>query len=318
MKLVIQIPCFNEADFITKTIYDLPKQIDGIDEIEVLVIDDGSSDNTVEVAKNCGIKNILRLSMHRGLAFAFAEGLRHSVYDLHADIVVNTDADNQYHAKFICELIKPIINSQSDIVIGCRPIDKITHFSKTKKILQNLGSRTVQLMTGVQIPDVTSGFRAYSRLAGRRLKVFSDFSYTIETLIQASKTGLRIMTVPIEVNPPTRPSRLFSNNLKYIAKQLKTMIRIWILYSPVKLFTWSGSISLATGLLLIFRFLYFYIISWPNPSGKVQSLIFASVLLLFGIFQILVGILADLIAVNRRLIEETHDRLDKLSHNSEE
>ncbi len=308
MKLVIQIPCYNEAGTLARTIEDIPKEIPGIDELKILIIDDGSTDDTVEIARKMGAE-VLSMPYHQGLAHAFASGIRHAL-SMGADIIVNTDGDNQYQGRFISNLIQPVIKGDADMVIGCRPFDEIEHFSRIKTFLQKAGSRVVQFLTGVKIPDVTTGFRAYSRTAARRMKIFSDFTYTVETLIQAAKSGLRVATVPIKTNPPTRPSRLFRGNWYYVRKQTGTILRVWALYSPVKLFSRSGFICLVLGSALFFRFFYYYLISWPEPSGKVQSLLIAAIFFIFGFFLILIGVLADLIGVNRRLIEELHDRAE--------
>ncbi len=302
VKLFIQIPCFNESRTLAQTISDFPDSIPGIDTITVLVIDDGSSDDTVTVARELGAE-VFELPTHKGLAHAFARGIRHAVA-LGADIIVNTDGDNQYRGECIPELIQPILSGKADMVVGCRPIGEIPHFSRIKKFLQTYGSRVVQFFAGADVPDVTSGFRAYSRSAARQLRIYSDFSYTVETLVQAGQSGIRIAQIPVAINPPTRPSRLFVSNWFYIRKQVATLFRIWSLYNPVKLFSRTGFISLGLGGLLLIRFLYYYLAAWPDPSGKVQSVIIAAILILFGFFTILSGVLADLIAVNRRLLED--------------
>lgn len=312
MKLVIQIPCFNEEANLDRTIRDLPVRIDGIDSIEILVIDDGSTDRTISVAHDCGVHHVLPLNSHLGLARAFSEGIRYSIYQLQADIIVNTDADNQYQAGFIADLIRPILDNTADITVGCRPIHRIPHFSTSKKLLQKTGSAMVRFLTGFKVDDAASGFRAYSRRAARRIKIVSDFTYTIESLIQASRSGLRLKSIPVEVNPPVRPSRLFRGAFGYIARQIMTMFRIWALYSPVKLFVRTGLLNLVLGGGLLIRFVYYYISSWPEPSGKVQSLIISSVFLMFGFFLVLIGVIADLLAINRRLTEDVIDRLDEI------
>ncbi len=312
MKLVIQIPCYNEAETLPATLADLPVQIPGIDTIEILVIDDGSTDATSKIAAELGVHKVITFPSHRGLATAFSRGLKEAGR-MRADIVVNTDADLQYPGRCIPDLIRPISEKRADIVVGCRPIEDIRHFSTVKKRLQRLGSQAVMWLTGIKVPDVTSGFRAYSRRAVRRLKIFSDFTYTIETLIQAAKSGLQVVAIPTEVNAPTRPSRLFRSNWYYIRRQIATIFRIWALYSPGKLFNWSGLISLSSGGLLLFRFLFFYVIRFPEPSGKIQSLVVASILLSLGFSLILFGVVTDLVGVNRRLLEETIDRLDSMT-----
>lgn len=310
MKLVIQIPCYNEAETLPETLADLPETIPGIDIIEILVIDDGSEDNTVDVARKHGVHHIVSLPFNQGLATAFARGLREA-RKLGADIVVNTDADNQYPGRYIEALIEPVLNRKADLVVGCRPIENISHFSPLKKKLQRLGSQTVAWLTGSGVSDVTSGFRAYSRRAVRKLKSFSKFTYTVESIIQASRIGLRIATVDIQTNPPTRPSRLFHSNFYYIRRQASTIIRIWALYSPDKLFNGSGLISIGLGTILIIRFIIHYLLAYPDPSGKVQSLIIASIFISMGFSLLLFGVIADLIGVNRHLMESIQDRLEQ-------
>ncbi|MBN1880221.1 glycosyltransferase family 2 protein [bacterium] len=312
MKLVIQIPCYNEADTLAATIADLPRSIPGIDSIEILIIDDGSTDSTIQTARQSGVHKIVSFQSNQGLAKAFGRGLIEAAR-MNADIVVNTDADQQYPGRCILALVKPILDNTADIVVGCRPIENISHFSPVKKRLQKMGSRVVMWLTGVEVSDVTSGFRAYSQRAIRRLKILSEFTYTIETLIQAAKSGMRVVAVPTDVNPPTRPSRLFRSNWYYIRRQIGTILRIWALYSPDKLFNWSGMSSLFLGALLLVRFLYYYILRFPDPSGKIQSLVVASVLLSLGFSLLLFGVVTDLIRINRKLLEETIDRLDTLA-----
>ncbi len=291
------------------TFSDLPKSIPGIDRIEILVIDDGSTDSTAEVARNLGVDRVVSLPYNQGLARAFARGLAEASR-MQADILVNTDGDNQYVGECIHALVQPILENQADVVVGCRPIESIRHFSPMKKRLQRMGSQIIKWLTGADVRDVASGFRAYSRRALRRLKVFSDFTYTIETIIQAAQSGLRVASIEVRTNPPTRPSHLFHSNWYYIRRQAATIIRIWALYSPEKLFNRSGLISLGVGGLLFFRFLIYYLINFPDPTGKVQSLVIASVFMSLGFSLVLFGVVTDLIRVNRHLLEETIDRLD--------
>jgi glycosyltransferase involved in cell wall biosynthesis len=309
MKLVIQIPCFNEAETLPVTLCDLPKSIPGIDRIEILIIDDGSTDGTADIARQLGVERVVSLPYNQGLARAFARGLAEASR-MQADILVNTDADNQYVGDCVRDLVQPIIEKRADVVVGCRPIESIRHFSRFKKRLQRLGSQVIKWLTSADVPDVASGFRAYSRQAIRRLKIFSEFTYTIETIIQAAQSGLRVASVDIRTNPPTRPSRLFHSNWYYIRRQGATIIRIWALYSPEKLFNRSGLVSLAIGGLLFFRFMIYYLISFPEPTGKIQSLVIASVFMSLGFSLVLFGVVTDLIRVNRHLLEETIDRLD--------
>ncbi len=309
MKLIIQIPCYNEEKFLEQTIKDLPKSIERIDKIEVLVIDDGSKDNTVEVARRAGVNHIVRLTQRYGLARAFTTGLD-AALNLGADIIVNTDADNQYRGEDIAKLIKPILNHQADIVIGKRDIQNIPHFSKVKKFLQKLGSWVVRKFSGSSIEDATSGFRAYNCKAAMCLHVLSDFTYTLETLIQSRHAGLTVASVPVQINKPVRQSRLFSSLAEYIRKSVTTIFRIYLMYNPLKTFSWIGCIIMSGGLILVFRFLYFYFIT-PGPTGKTQSLIIAGVFLLIGFQIIIFGFLADLTAKNRKLIEDILFRIKK-------
>lgn len=300
-RLIIQIPCLDEGKTLPVTLAELPRAIPGIGSIETLIIDDGSSDRTVEVARAWGVDHIVRFTGHRGLAKAFMAGLD-ACLRRGADIIVNTDADNQYCGADIPRLIAPLIAGEADMVVGCRPIEDIAHFSWLKKRLQRWGSRTVRRLSGIDVPDATSGFRALNREAALRLNVISDFTYTIETLIQAGKKDIVTRWVSVRVNAKLRESRLFRSMWDYLRRAVPGMLRIYATYEPLKVFTALGVIVLAGGVLPILRFLYFYAVG--QGGGHVQSLVLGSALALLG-FQIMVlGLLADLNAANRRLTEE--------------
>ncbi len=301
MKLIVQIPCYNEAETLPATLADIPRYVEGIDEVEVLVVDDGSTDNSAEVAREHGADHIVRLKSNRGLAAAFSVGLNRSL-ELGADIIVNTDADNQYRGECLPDLIAPILHGEADLVVGTRPIEAIQEFSWLKKKLQRLGSWVVRKVSGTDIRDATSGFRAYSRTAAMRLSVVSDFTYTLETLIQAGHSGLTVTQVPVQTNPQARASRLFSSIPAYIWQSAKTILRIYALYRPLRFFATAGLLLFLPGLVLGGRFVYYYITG--NGGGHIQSLILAAVLMLLG-FQIMIfGVLADLIGANRKLIQD--------------
>ncbi|HOK66454.1 MAG TPA: glycosyltransferase family 2 protein [Anaerohalosphaeraceae bacterium] len=301
MKLIIQIPCYNEEATLPQVLADLPRQIDGIDTIETLLIDDGSTDRTVETARRLGVHHILPLGTNRGLAFAFLKGLHYAVR-LGADIIVNTDGDNQYDGRCIPDLIRPILEGRLDIVIGARPIKTIEHFSWSKKKLQQLGSRIVRQFSGTDIPDTTSGFRAYSAEAAMKLHVFNRYTYTLETIIQAGHMDLRIGSVPIRVNPQTRPSRLISSTPAYIARSASIILRSYITYKPLRTFFYASIVPGTLGLALCIRYLYFFFTG--SGRGHLQSLLLAAILLILTFLLWVLGILADLISVNRKLIQE--------------
>ncbi|MFQ5648744.1 MAG: glycosyltransferase family 2 protein [bacterium] len=309
MKLIIQIPCLNEEGTLPLTIKDLPKQIEGIDEIETLIIDDGSTDRTTAVARELGIDHVVRHRNNKGLAEAFMTGLD-ACLRLGADIIVNTDGDNQYNADSIKDLIAPILSGQADMVVGDRQVNGIPHFSFLKKRLQVLGSWVVQHVSGTEIPDTTSGFRAFSREAALRLNVISGFTYTLETIIQAGKSNIAITHVPVKTNEKLRESRLFGSIPRYIKRSAATIFRIYTMYEPLKTFSMVGAGIFLTGLLVSSRFLYFYLIG--DGGGHIQSLILSAVLMLIGFQVIMIGLLADLIRGNRRLIEDTQYRVKKL------
>jgi glycosyltransferase involved in cell wall biosynthesis len=310
-KLVIQIPCYNEAETLPETLADLPESIHGIDEVDILVVDDGSTDGTAAVAEKAGVDQVVRVPKNRGLAHAFALGLETSLA-MGADIIVNTDADNQYRADYIPNLIKPIQDGKAEIVIGDRQVNTIEHFSGAKKFLQKLGSWVVRWASGTDIPDTTSGFRAISRDAALRLTIFSGYTYTLETIIQAGKKGISITSVPIATNPRTRHSRLVKNTLHYVGVSAMTIMRIFLMYEALRVFLSLSLVPLLVGAGLILRFVYYFAIG--DGSGHIQSLIVAAILLVFAFMTILLGLLADLIARNRRLMEEIRYGLRKQEH----
>ncbi len=309
VKLIIQIPCFNEEETLPETVAALPRRLEGIDVIEYLVIDDGSSDQTVNVAKEIGVHHVVSLSHNMGLARAFSAGLEACVKQ-GADIIVNTDADNQYCGGDIDKLVAPILAGRAELVVGDRGVADHPLFSPLKRGLQRLGSWVVSQASGVDVPDATSGFRAFTRSVALRLLVLSDYSYTLETLIQAGSRQFAVEFVPIRTNPPTRPSRLMRNMPHFISNSSVTILRAFTLYRPLRLFLIVGFSMLAIGSLLGFRFLVFYLNG--SGGGHVQSLILAAVFLIIGFQTILIGLVADLVRFNRKIMEETLYRLRKL------
>lgn len=301
MKLIIQIPCLNESESLPITLGDLPRSMPGVDTIEWLIVDDGSTDDTVEVAKQHGVDHIVSLGHNQGLAVAFMAGVQHALAQ-GADIVVNTDADNQYCGDDIALLVAPILQGEADIVVGERPIMSTQHFSPIKKYLQKLGSWVVRLASGTDIPDAPSGFRAMSRGAARRLNVFSGYTYTLETIIQAGQRNMRITSVPIRTNGELRPSRLFTGIPQYIKKSVFTILRVFVIYKPFLFFMSIGLGLFGAGAILAFRYLYFLLAG--DSGGHVQSLILASILIGIGFQTMLIAFVADLLSVNRRLLEE--------------
>lgn len=301
MKLVIQIPCYNEEATLPLTLADLPRALPGVDEIEVLVVDDGSRDRTAEVARELGVTHIVRHKRNRGLAAAFQTGLE-AALAAGADIIVNTDADNQYYGPDIAALVEPILAGRADIVVGDRGVAALAHFSPLKRLLQRLGSWVVERAAGIPIPDATSGFRAFSREAALRLTVLSEYTYTLETLIQAGARGMAVAFVPVRTNPQTRRSRLIRNIPSFLAISAVTILRFYTMYRPLRVFMTVGGVLIGAALILGLRFLYFFAVG--RGAGHVQSLILAAVLAIVG-FQVgLIGLVADAVSMNRRMLEE--------------
>lgn len=309
MKLIIQIPCYNEERTIKTTLDELPRTVAGFDEVEWLVINDGSTDKTAEVARQCGADCVISHPVNRGLARAFTTGLE-ACLERGADVIINTDADNQYCAADIPELVKPILACHADIVIGARPIDAIREFSLLKKWLQRIGSGLVRMVSRTTVEDAPSGFRAFSRAAAQQLHVFNSYTYTLETVIQAGLGGLVIKSVPVRVNHPTRQSRLIRSVPSYVRRSFVTICRILITYRPFSFFALCGLLFFAPGFALGVRFVIDY--AQGAGQGKVQSLILASLLMLIGVLLLMIAIVAELIAVNRRLLERTRWQLHKL------
>lgn len=313
-KLIIQIPCYNEEETLGVTLSALPRKVPGVDIVEWLVIDDGSRDRTVEVAKECGVDHIISLSANQGLAKAFMVGLE-ACLTVGADIIVNTDADNQYCADDIPHLIAPILRGEAEIVVGERPISEIEHFSAAKKLLQKLGSWAVRLASNTDIPDAPSGFRAFSRSAALRLNVFNEYTYTLETIIQAGQKGMAITSVPVRTNPPMRPSRLVRSTPSYVWRSLFTILRIFMVYKPLRFFLFLGSVPFSMGVTLGIRWLVYF---WLGTERtRVPSLILAAILILIGFQLWMLGLVADLLAANRKLMEEIQVRLRRKDCNED-
>lgn len=309
IKLIIQIPCYNEERTLGTTLSALPRYLPGIDTIEWLVINDGSRDRTVEVASANGADHIISFSTNQGLAKAFMAGLEASL-KAGADIIVNTDADNQYCADDIPKLIQPILSGQAEIVVGARPIWKTKHFSSTKKLLQLLGSWVVRLASNTDIPDAPSGFRAFNRQAALQMNVFNNYTYTLETIIQAGQKGMAIVSVPIRTNPVLRPSRLVRSTPAYVVRSLFTILRIFMLYKPLRFFLLLGSVPFSLGVMLGVRWLIFFWVG--SERTRLPSLILAAILILIGFQLWMFGLVADLMAANRRLVEEVRVRMRRL------
>lgn len=310
-KLIIQIPCYNEEKTLPVALAALPRSVPGIDVVEWLIIDDGCKDDTVQVALDHGVDHVVRFNKNQGLAKGFMAGLDKCL-DLGADVIVNTDADNQYDARDIASLVAPVVAGEADMVIGARPIDDIKHFSSTKKILQKIGSKVVRIASKTKVKDTTSGFRAISRDAAMRMNVFNEYTYTLETIIQAGQKNMAVTSVPVRTNDFLRPSRLISTIPSYIRKSVATIFRIFVVYKPFRFFVVVGSLVLTLGILLGIRFLFYFLTD--GGGGHIQSLILASILIGTGFQVILTAFLADLLSVNRRLMEDLQYRVKKAEY----
>ncbi len=313
MKLIIQIPCFNEEKTLPLVIRSIPKEINGVDKIETLIIDDGSTDKTIAVAKRLGVNHIIRHKKNKGLAVSFADGF-HASLKFGADIIVNTDGDNQYPQAEIPRLIKPILDGKYDIVVADRQTHKIEEFSALKKLFQKIGSRIVQMASGTTIPDAPSGFRAYSKEAAMQLNIVTGFSYVTETIIQAGKKRIPITHIKIKTNKKTRESRLFKSMFEHIQKTTIAIIRSYAMYEPFKIFLMSGTIVMIIGLIPFGRFAFLSLMQGRWASGMIQSLIFGGVIMILGFMLVIIGVLADLIAINRKLLEDQLYRIKRAEY----
>ena len=309
MKLIIQIPCLNEEESLPKTLQDLPRRIPGVDTVEILVIDDGSTDRTVDAARGNGVHHVVRFTKHKGLARAFYAGLD-AALKAGADIIVNTDADGQYKGEDIPRLVQPILEGKADIVIGNRDIENVRQFSWVKKRLQRIGSTVVRQLSGSTILDATTGFRAYNREAALKLNIVSDYTYTLESIIQAEHKDLAIANITISTNEVRRASRLFKTIPEYLRRSVVTIIRVYSMFNPFQLFTRAGMVIFFLGVIVGCRFVFYYLVT--GGTGKIQSLILAAILILVGIQVIIVGLVSDLISANRRLLEDVLYRLKKV------
>jgi glycosyltransferase involved in cell wall biosynthesis len=311
MKLIIQIPCYNEAQTLPETLRALPRQLAGVDEIEFLIIDDGSDDGTAQVAWEAGAHHVICLKQHAGLAAGFSIGLE-SCLRQGADMIVNTDADNQYHAGDIQRLIDPILLGKAQIVVGDRGVADLQTFSPVKRLLQRFGSWIIGQASGFSTPDATSGFRALTREAALRTLVLSHYSYTLETLIQAGARHMAVAYVPVRTNPQTRPSRLMRSIPHYLSHSGATILRAYTLYRPLRVFTTVGALLIVAGMLPGLRFLYYYVFEPARAGGHIQSLILAAILTIIGFQVLLIGLLADMISFNRKILEEVLFRIKRI------
>lgn len=313
MKLIIQIPCYNEAETLEIALNDLPRQIDGIDTIEYLIINDGSHDDTVAVARRWGVHHIVSFTQNRGLAKGFMAGLDGCLRN-GADIIVNTDADNQYCADDIETLIRPILDGKADMVVGSRPIDQTEHFSYIKKKLQHFGSWVVRKASNTDIPDAPSGFRAFSREAAMHINVVNDYTYTLETIVQAGRQKLPITSVPIRTNGELRPSRLFHSIWGYVKKSMLTIIRAYTMYKPLKCFTYIAILPTVIGLVYAIRFITYFCMG--TGGGHVQSLILGCTLIIMGFLTFMIGVVSDVIAANRKILEDTQYHTRRMEYDA--
>lgn len=311
MKLIIQIPCLNESGTLGIALAELPRSVDGFDAVEWLIVDDGSTDNTAELARELGVDHVVRHPVNRGLATAFMTGLD-ACLKLGADVIVNTDADNQYEASDIPLLTAPILSGDADMVIGARPIAETEHFSWIKKKLQHLGSWAVRVASKTDVADAPSGFRAITRDAAMRLNVFNAYTYTLETIIQAGLSNLRVISVPIRTNEDLRPSRLVKSIRSYVQRSLVTIFRVLVIYRPLFVFFSAGLILLTVGLIAGLRYLYFWFEG--SGGGHVQSVILAALCLILGVLLLVIGLLAELITANRKLLERIHLRVQRIEY----
>ncbi|WP_368562551.1 glycosyltransferase family 2 protein [Pseudoxanthomonas sp. UTMC 1351] len=309
MKLIIQIPCLNESGTLAIAINALPREVPGFDRVEWLVVDDGSTDDTSELAKQLGVDHVVRHPVNRGLATAFMTGLD-ACLRRGADVIVNTDADNQYEASDIPLLTSPILTGVADMVIGARPIDETEHFSWIKRKLQRLGSWAVRVASKTNVADAPSGFRAFTRETAMRLNVFNSYTYTLETIIQAGRSNLRVISVPIRTNPDLRPSRLVKSIRSYVQRSLITILRVFAIYRPFLLFFWPGAVLGAIGMLAGLRYLYFFVIG--EGGGHIQSVVFAALCLILSALTVMMGFLAELISTNRKLMERIDVRVQRI------